>query len=185
MVTVLVKCSRLPARSKPNAATNPVFVPCRTVASITCSHWLVKVAEATCSSVTGSPRITKFVAVTVACIGAVTSGQNVLVALIPAVAVFGVFGGIVLPMRYAITDTELLVKHGLMTQRCKLAEIVEVYPTRNPLSSPALSLDRVFISTGVGFFKAIMISPEPRAEFMAELAQKANLKKDGEKLVKG
>jgi hypothetical protein len=39
--------------------------------------------------------------------------------------------------------------------------------TRNPLSSPAMSLDRLRIEYGQG--KAIMISPEPRAEFLRQL----------------
>ncbi len=117
-------------------------------------------------------------------IAAIVTGKGMLVGLLSTGLMAAVFGGLVLPMRYAISDTELLVRHGLITQRAKLTEIREVYPTRNPLSSPALSLDRLWISTGEGYFKSIMISPLAKAEFLAELEQRAGLRRVGEKLVR-
>lgn len=127
---------------------------------------------------------TPFVITGAVLVTALFTGEGLLAALIPAVVVVAVFGGLVVPMRYGITDDEIVIKHGLMTQRAKLSEIVEVYPTRNPISSPALSLDRLFVSTGKGFFKSIMISPESREEFMAELEKKAGLRRVGEKWVR-
>src|SRR5687768_5994517 len=57
-----------------------------------------------------------------------------------------VYLGLVFPMSYGLTDSELIVRHGFIRQRIKLADITEVAPTRNPLSSPALSLDRLRIT---------------------------------------
>ena len=44
---------------------------------------------------------------------------------------------------YRITATELLVRSAFFRWRIPLVQIVEVFPTHNPLSSPALSLDRL------------------------------------------
>lgn len=92
--------------------------------------------------------------------------------------------GVVLPMRYGITDEVIIVRHGLVRQRIPLGAITEVYPTRNPLSSPALSLDRLYIRFGTGFFAAAMISPADKAGFLAELQARAGLVRQGEKLVR-
>lgn len=81
-----------------------------------------------------------------------------------------IYLGLVFPMRYSITDDAVVVRHGIVRQRIPLADITDVYPTRNPLSSPALSLDRLHIRFGEGFFKAVMISPRDEGEFLTELA---------------
>jgi hypothetical protein len=68
---------------------------------------------------------------------------------------------------YTLTPTELLVRSGPVRWRRPIADITSITPTRNPLSSPALSLDRLRIeSRGHG---AIMISPADRAGFLADL----------------
>lgn len=95
-----------------------------------------------------------------------------------------VYLGLVFPMRYGITDRELIVRHGLVRQRIQLADITAVTPTRNPLSSPALSLDRLRITFGTGFFKNVMISPADKKQFLVELALKARLVRKGDGLVR-
>jgi hypothetical protein len=45
-----------------------------------------------------------------------------------------------------------------------------VVPTRNPLSSPALSLDRLRIEYGQG--RAIMISPADKGPFLRALEER-------------
>ena len=100
------------------------------------------------------------------------------------VLVFVVYGGLVFPMRYGLGDTHLLVRFGLCRQRIPLTDISEVHPTRSPLSSPALSLDRLRVRFGQGFFKAVTISPADRNRFLDDLAQKAGLKREGDRLVR-
>jgi hypothetical protein len=95
-----------------------------------------------------------------------------------------VYLGLVFPMSYGLTDSELIVRHGLVRQRIKLADIVEVTPTRNPLSSPALSLDRLRITFGSGMFKKVLISPAAKAEFLVELALRARLVRKGDGLAR-
>ncbi len=99
--------------------------------------------------------------------------------------VFGVYFGLIFPMRYGLDETHLLVRFGLCRQRILLADISEVYPTHNPLSSPALSLDRLHIQYGKGFFKAVMISPADHINFLDDLAKNAGLKREGNRLFRG
>ncbi len=92
--------------------------------------------------------------------------------------------GLVFPIRYGLDETQLIVRFGLCRQRIPLSRVVAVEPTRNPLSSPALSLDRLHIQYGQGIFKAVMISPKNRDQFLDELAQKTGLKRTGDRLVR-
>jgi Bacterial PH domain len=111
-------------------------------------------------------------------------GEGVAVALGSSAFLALIYLGLVFPMRYGITDDALVVRHGLVRQRIALRDIVEVYPTRNPLSSPALSLDRLYIRFGEGFFKAAMISPADKPAFLEELAARAGLVREGERLLR-
>jgi hypothetical protein len=118
-------------------------------------------------------------------ISAVTGEMSaMLVGLVAAVVIAGVYLGLVFPMRYGMDDTHLIVRFGLCRQRVPLADIREVHPTHNPLSSPALSLDRLRVQYGPGFFKAVMISPANRNAFLNELADKAGLERIGDRLVR-
>ena len=89
-----------------------------------------------------------------------------------ATAAIIVLLGCVLPLwlmratRYVLTPSELRVQSGPFRWIVPLREIRSVTPTRSPLSSPALSLDRLRIEYGQ---KAIMISPRDRERFLREL----------------
>lgn len=126
------------------------------------------------------------VVLVIACIGMVVTGQTVALpgCLVALVIVVMVYFGLVFPMRYGVDDTYLIVRFGVCRQRVLLADIVEVYRTHNPLSSPALSLDRLRVQFGPGFFKGVMISPADRDGFLNYLAQKAGLKREGDRLVR-
>lgn len=98
--------------------------------------------------------------------------------------VAGVYFGLIFPMTYGIGTDELTVRFGCCRRRIRLADILEVRPTRNPLSSPAMSLDRLHIQFGSGLFRAIMISPLRREQFLLDLAKSAGLHRDGNRLVR-
>lgn len=68
---------------------------------------------------------------------------------------------------YTLTDSELRVVSGPFRWRVPLREIRAVTATRNPLSSPALSLDRLRIEHGHA--KWLMISPHDKEGFLREL----------------
>jgi membrane protein YdbS with pleckstrin-like domain len=71
---------------------------------------------------------------------------------------------------YTFEGDALRIRSGPFRWSISLAEIRGVQSTRNPLSSPALSLDRLRITYGPGKF--IMISPENQDGFLRELAKR-------------
>lgn len=78
----------------------------------------------------------------------VFESTRVLLQALAAPAVFAaIYGRLVFPVRYGISGDELIIRHGVVRQRAPYRKILSVEPTRNPLSSPALSLDRRRIST--------------------------------------
>jgi hypothetical protein len=105
-------------------------------------------------------------------------------ALLGLVVLAVVYVGLVFPMRYGITDSHLIVRHGFVKKRIELASIRSVTPTRSPLSSPALSLDRLRVTFGTGLFKRLLISPADKRRFLVELALRARLLRDGDGLTR-
>jgi hypothetical protein len=81
-------------------------------------------------------------------------------------------GWIPLSTNYEIGQTELLIRSAGFRQRISLDAIVEVFPTHNPLGSPACSLDRLRVNyrrrNGKSGFA--LISPREKEEFLRELA---------------
>ncbi len=90
--------------------------------------------------------------------------------------------GVVMPIAYGMHSDHLWIKSGWFRYSIGLSDIVEVKPSRNPLSSPALSLDRLSVRYGTGLFKAVLISPADRDLFLDELAAKAGLRRAGDRL---
>lgn len=72
---------------------------------------------------------------------------------------------------YTLTSGDLLVRSGPFRWRVPLAEIQAVNPTRNPLSSPALSLDRLEVVYRRG--SVLMISPRDKNRFLRSLVTQA------------
>lgn len=83
------------------------------------------------------------------------------------------------PMRYGIGAEFLVIRFGLCRSRVRIADIREVYRTSNPLSSPALSLDRLWIQHGDRWYHAVMISPRDQPGFLADLAARVPLEPSG------
>ena len=94
---------------------------------------------------------------------------------LPLAAFLGAIGG-VLPLwvmggtRYIVGAAELRIVSGPFRWRVPLRDIRAVTPTHNPLSSPALSLDRLRIEYGRR--KWIMVSPRDREAFVSELRRR-------------
>lgn len=125
------------------------------------------------------------VAPAVSLVAAMTAPESGRLAAFAGTGVLAaVYLGLVFPMTYGLTGDELIVRYGLVRKRIKLADITEVVPTRSPLSSPALSLDRLRVTFGEGMFKRIMISPARKADFLAELALRARLVRKDDALVR-
>jgi hypothetical protein len=74
---------------------------------------------------------------------------------------------LLLGTRYTLEPTQLLIRSGPFRWRVPVADITRITPTSNPLSSPALSLDRLRIEFGRG--SAIMVSPRDKERFLRDI----------------
>lgn len=93
-----------------------------------------------------------------------------LLALLIVVSVLGIFLWLYVSTHYTFTAEFLLVKSGPFFWSIPLNDIYAIEPTRSPLSSPALSLDRLLIRYGGG--AELMISPADKAGFMMALRKR-------------
>ncbi len=109
---------------------------------------------------------------------------ELVAAIVSCVVTVALYGLLVFPMRYGIAQNELIIRFGIIRQHIQLDAIQEVVPTHNPLSAPALSLDRLAIRTGTGLFSGTMISPADRETFLSNLAMHSGLRQDGDRLVR-
>lgn len=86
--------------------------------------------------------------------------------------------------RYTLTEGKLIVQSGPFRWVIELDSITEVFPTRNPLSSPACSLDRLHIRYRPSR-QGIMISPQDKAVFLQDLVVLSpGLTLDGDRMVR-
>lgn len=84
---------------------------------------------------------------------------------------------------YTLEPKSLTIRVGPFKYAIPLKEITEVFPSHNPLSAPAWSLDRVRIRFTSSKF-GTLISPERQDEFFDELEALApQLVRDGKRLV--
>lgn len=74
---------------------------------------------------------------------------------------------LLLHTRYTITESEVLIVCGPLAWQVPVQQITRIRPTRNPLSSPALSLDRLEIRYGK--YDSVLVSPADQAGFLAAL----------------
>ncbi|MDP3516261.1 MAG: PH domain-containing protein [Pseudohongiella sp.] len=74
---------------------------------------------------------------------------------------------LLLSTSYTLSERTLLVKSGPFKWRVPIKQITSITPTSSPLSSPALSLDRLRID--YGRCESIMISPKNKEQFIQDL----------------
>jgi hypothetical protein len=96
---------------------------------------------------------------------------------------FGILKLLAYPVNYEITTSTLEIHSGILLHyRISLSSIVCVVPTRNPLSSPAWSLDRLridYLKNGKKRF--ILISPKDQKAFLREVVERTpSLKFNGD-----
>ena len=94
------------------------------------------------------------------------------------------YATLVIPVRYTIDAQHLTIRFGMVRQRIPLTRIASVERTRNPLSAPALSLDRLQVVTGPGGLDFALISPRDRDAFLDHLASAAGLVRIGDTLTR-
>ena len=127
---------------------------------------------------------TELVAAAIATLLASGSFLGRLLTALLQFAAIGFVVWLVFGTSYTLTDLALRVRSGPFHWTVPYDAITAVTPTRNPLSSPALSLDRIRIRyRGSGF--GLMISPESRADFLRDLAARTpGLRLVGDRLVR-
>lgn len=105
-----------------------------------------------------------------ATIGLWTSGKSreAFMGLAFVVLVALLYKAMVFPLYYELTQEYLLVRFGWIRVRIPYEDIVAVEPSNNPLSSPALSLDRLHVRVKKGF--GTLISPRDKHAFLDELS---------------
>jgi hypothetical protein len=97
-----------------------------------------------------------------------------------AIACAGIGPWLLYDTRYAFEPGRLVISSGPFRWRVPLAEIARVEPSRDPISSPACSLDRLLIRYGA---RRILVSPADRAGFLRRLAALCpQLRLEGERL---
>ncbi len=96
--------------------------------------------------------------------------STVAKATVTALLVAGVLLVVSLLLRthYTVSAGNLRIVSGPFAWTIAIADITAVEPSRNPLSSPALSLDRLKISHGAG--KYILVSPADKDGFLKAIA---------------
>jgi membrane protein YdbS with pleckstrin-like domain len=87
---------------------------------------------------------------------------------------FGVLMLLAYPVNYEIKTLTLEIRSGILLHyKIPLSSIFRVVPTRNPLSSPAWSLDRLRIDYLKNSKKrVILISPKDKKIFLRELIER-------------
>ena len=85
-----------------------------------------------------------------------------------ALAIVALIGSMLIGTHYTVTGDTLRVVCGPFRWKVPIDTIESVEATRNPLSSPALSLDRLRIHYGK---KRIMVSPSDKAGFLRAIGQ--------------
>jgi len=106
--------------------------------------------------------------VSVALVEPEESATALPILVIAALAVIGLPLMFLRRTGYTLEPARLLVQSGPLKWAVPLADIHSIAPTRSPLSSPALSLDRLLITYGKDH-RELMISPRDKDDFLREL----------------
>ncbi len=83
--------------------------------------------------------------------------------------------------RYEVTGREVIARSGPFRWRVVIESIESIHPSRSPISSPALSLDRLEIRYDGG--RALLVSPEDREGFLQAIVERSkHLHRAGEQV---
>jgi len=96
---------------------------------------------------------------------------EVLVLVVATLSVLLLVGSMLRYTYYSVEGGQLRIVCGPFRWRVSIDDIHSVEPTHNPLSSPALSLDRLRITYGKN--RKIMVSPADKAGFLEAIGYPA------------
>ena len=72
--------------------------------------------------------------------------------------------------KYVIEDRELIVYGGIYKKTIPIEQIRNLRPSKNPLSAPAMSIDRIEITYNT-FSEVILVSPKDKEGFVKRLLE--------------
>ena len=98
----------------------------------------------------------------------VNTPREATVMILAALALVALIGSMLIGTHYTVEGNTLRVACGPFRWKVPIDSIQSVEATRSPLSSPALSLDRLRIHYGK---RRIMVSPSDRAGFLRAIGQ--------------
>ena len=98
----------------------------------------------------------------------VNSAGEATILIVAALAIVALIGSMLIGTHYTVEGDTLRIACGPFRKKVPIDAIESVEPTRNPLSSPALSLDRLLIRYGS---RRIMVSPADKAGFLKAVGQ--------------
>ena len=88
--------------------------------------------------------------------------------IVAALAIVALLGSMLVGTHYTVDENALRIACGPFRWTVPIDAIKSVEATRNPLSSPALSLDRLQIDYGK---RRILVSPADRSGFLKAIGQ--------------
>ncbi|MGG1220498.1 PH domain-containing protein [Priestia endophytica] len=71
---------------------------------------------------------------------------------------------------YKVDEKTLIIHNGLLTKKVSIKDIEKIKRTKNPLASPALSLDRIEI-TSHSHNGILLVSPKNKRKFISLLKE--------------
>ncbi len=98
----------------------------------------------------------------------VNSAGRATIMIVAALAIVALIGSMLMGTHYTVAGNMLRVACGPFRWKVPIDAIQSVEATRSPLSSPALSLDRLRIHYGK---RRIMVSPSDKAGFLKAIGQ--------------
>lgn len=98
----------------------------------------------------------------------VNSAGEATILIMAALAIVALIGSMLIGTHYTVEGNTLRVACGPFRKKVPIDAIESVEPTRDPLSSPALSLDRLLIRYGP---RRVMVSPADKAGFLKAIGQ--------------
>ncbi len=81
----------------------------------------------------------------------------------------GLLFAVLMGTHYVVANGVLRIVSGPFRWKITISEIVEITPSRNPVSSPALSLDRLKITYGK--HRSVLVSPADKEGFIRAIEQ--------------
>ena len=92
------------------------------------------------------------------------------VAIVVTVLIIVLLAMLFFGTKYVITGDELIIYGGIYKKKIAINQITSLRPTKNPLSAPAMSLDRIEITFNP-HMQIALVSPKDKETFVKKLLE--------------